>query len=102
MFTEDLIAAADPGNRCTLCMAGENGFIHSFLTQPQQVTEGIFTARDNQQIRFTDQQRIGFITQADIRLGGKGIEIGEVGNVRQLNHHNIQHFLRFAVIFADL
>ena len=62
---------------------------HAALAQPAEVAERIFTARQDHHIHARQLLRLANIADADVRLRRQRVEIGKIGDVRHLNHGNL-------------
>lgn len=67
-FAQHLIAAADPQQRHLALPGLLDRVRHAALAQPAQIAEGIFTARENDQVGVGQRLRIADIAHPDVWL----------------------------------
>ena len=62
---------------------------HTAFAQPAQIAERVFTARQDNHIHARQLLRLANVADADVRLRRQRVEIGKIGDVRHLNHGNL-------------
>ncbi len=75
---------------------------HAALAQPAQIAEGIFTARKNDQVGVGQRLRIADIAHPDVWLCRQGVKVGKIGDMRQVNHGDVDIAPVGAMVFPGL
>ena len=101
-FAEHLIAAADPQQRHLALPGLLDRVRHAAFTQPAQIAEGIFTARENDQVGVGQRLRVADIAHPDVRLRRQGVKVGKIGDMRQVNDGDVDIAPVGAVVFPGL
>ncbi len=101
-FAQHLIAAADPQQRHLALPGLLDRVRHAALAQPAQIAEGIFTARENDQVGVGQRLRIADIAHPDVWLRRQGVKVGKIGDMRQVNHGDVDVAPVGAMVFPGL
>ena len=62
--------------------------------QPAQIPNGVLAAGQNEHVRRAHVRRRAHHTQPHIRFAAQGVHIGEIADMRQIDHRHVQQLFR--------